>query len=717
MNTAVLLQTKRPGQTPRAHVWRGRARWLRAWEIYPLLLCASLLRLYQLAWTEFDADQALLASLPRMAVAHSLIPGTGAFASIGLANPPGYVYLFLPLAAVTANPLADALFTALLNVLAVLLTYLFVRRYYGRLAGALSAFLFAAAYQSVLYSRFLWQPNLLPLFTLLFVMALFRGVVERRPGWLAAALPLWSFLLQLHLLTLYLAVPLVLALALAWDTVRWRDVVLGVTFSCVLFLTYVVWEVGVHFVDLAILLDTWRQPAHLDSQALRFYLELVGTPTLVNPQAALALRWVRWGLVALLLGGVLLALLGLAGERVRVMDEARFPRRPAPAPVQPAARGWRWLWERWHILVASEQRAGLLILLVWQVAPVLLMTRHAVDLQFHYLLFLLPGPFILIGLLCSQLAALVGRWASAGGRKHWRLALPALALVLAVAQVLGTGAWVLDSTGGRVPHGVRFNTLHDLQAALNEADLQARERHVQHVYIDTDAYTSDAFVYLAAQMQTPHTIITGSHCLLLPSAAQGPALMLLGPADTLDEALLTHFASAVLVGAPARLGGAPFHLYLVQPRAATPGAAAFAETLSAEQGPLASFPWSDPGVRGLPPLHLFPTFWTSLRAWAAVDGTGYTYRLVARTPGGVSAVACGFSALAVGEAFLVPFVFSASLPAQPAALVVSGSFSRHFPYEQRSGPFQLLSVRQQVSPPLALHSTAGGESVVVSSGK
>jgi hypothetical protein len=709
MYTAVLLTTGKRESASSARLRHRIAGWLRIWEIYPLLLFAAALRLYQLPWTEFDADQAALVSLPRMALAHGLIPGTGAFASIGLANPPGYVYLFLPIAALTASPLIDAIFTALLNVLAVLLTYLFVRRYAGRLAATCSALLFAAAYQSVLYSRFLWQPNLLPFFTLLFVIALFRGVVERRSGWLAAALPLWSFLLQLHLLTLYLAVPLLLALVLAYQTVRWRDVALGVALSFVLFLAYCIWEVGVHFADLAILLAAWRQPAHLDGQALRFYLELVATPQLALPHSALAvlnplLPWEHRGLVVLLLGGLLLALLGLFCRRVHIIDDVRFPEQTL---LHASAR--RWWWKSWNALACSPQRAGLLLLLVWQIAPVLLLTHHAVDLQFHYLLFLLPGPFILIGLLVGQLAMLSTRLTFPGDILA-RLAGPALAAVLILVQICSTGAWVLDSSGGRVPHGVRFNTLQDLQAALNEADSLARARHVHHVYIDADQYTYDAFTYLAGAMQTPRTIFNGSHCLLLPSPAQGPALLLLGPADTLDEALLTHVTSAVLLAQPSRLGGMPFHLYLVPPLVAAAGGAVFAGTLRAERGHLASFAWNDPAQPGLSPLHLLTTLWTSMRAWPAVDGTGYTYHFVARPVAGAgsSSQECGFTALAPGEEFLVPFVLSTS------ALAVSGSFSRRFPYEQSYGPFHLLSVRQQVSVPQVFHSTAGGNSILLS---
>jgi hypothetical protein len=220
-------------------------------------------------------------------------------------------------------------------------------------------------------------------------------------------------------------------------------------------------------------------------------------------------------------------------------------------------------------------------------------------------------------------------------------------------------------------------------------------------------------------MQTPHTVFSGSHCLLLPSPAQGPALMLLGPADTLDEALLTHFTSAVLVDEPSRLGGKPFHLYIVQPLRTEAGAATFAETLSADKAPLTGFTWSDPAQQDAQPVHLLTTLWTNLRAWSAADGTSYTYQFVAHATGrgagsASSTVNCGFTNLAVGEKFLVPFSFPAGAVAQPAALAVSGSSSVSRPYVQSYGPFQLLGVQQQGSPPQVFRSASGETSLVIS---
>src|SRR5256885_475099 len=135
-------------------------------------------------------------------VHHGLIPATSNSSSIGTANPPIAVYLLVIAAFFSPDPLWATASTALFNVVAVLLAYIFTRRYYGRLAATIAALLYATAQTTVIFSRFIWQPTLLAPFTILFLFALFWGVVERRKGWLFPALVLLGVMYQLHELTL-----------------------------------------------------------------------------------------------------------------------------------------------------------------------------------------------------------------------------------------------------------------------------------------------------------------------------------------------------------------------------------------------------------------------------------------------------------------------------------------------------------------------------------
>jgi 4-amino-4-deoxy-L-arabinose transferase-like glycosyltransferase len=124
-------------------------------------------------------------------------------------------------------PLWATVMTALFNVAAVLLTYIFTRRYFGRLAATIAALLYATAQTTIVFSRFIWQPNLIAPFTVLFMFALFWGAVERRKGWLFPAMLLLGVLVQLHEITILLAVPLLVAILLAPKTIRLRDIVFG----------------------------------------------------------------------------------------------------------------------------------------------------------------------------------------------------------------------------------------------------------------------------------------------------------------------------------------------------------------------------------------------------------------------------------------------------------------------------------------------------------
>lgn len=710
IDTLRIPQARKAAASARMRARQAILSWLTTWEIYPILLVAGFLRFYDLPLTEFDADQAILSRLSREAIMHGLIPATGTVGSIGQLNPPGYTYFFLPVAVFTANPLADTALIALVNVLASLATYIFTRRYFGRLAGIVAALLFATAFQAVTFSRFIWQPNLFPFFVALFMLALFWGAVERRPGWIAFALPLLGWMAQLHFLAFYLAVPLLVAVVLAPKTVRWRDIVIGGLLFALIFSTYLVWEISVHFADISVMLTTGGKASKIDSQAVRFYLNQLSPyitqptdPRMLLVRLVPILRWERLGMFALVLGGFLLALLGLVWPRVQIMDRARFPE---PGHVDRGISSfWRRMWDWWKVFSASPQRSALLLLLVWQIVPVLLLTRHAVALQPQYFLLLLPGPFILIGVLVKQVASWCG--ALKGQGKLLRFALPAVSLVLIALQVCGTMAWLLDEEHGLHYHSYHYTTFQDMQVAFDDADRLARKHHLRHIYIDTDARTYETFTYLSQQMKTPHTTFgttsfNPSNCLVLPSAALGPAVMLLGPGDTLDATLLGQFTTATLISTPPRLGGPPFRLYIVQPLSVAPGGSLAASPLVPAGNHPGSLVWNDPNHPEVPAVHLFETLWTGSRSFPASEGTRYTATFNAYSAGngtgGQSATTfCNFSSLVPGEQLLVPFRLPQGSTALPASLQVTGSIAVNRPYELDYGPLRFQSIRVQSS--------------------
>jgi hypothetical protein len=403
-------------------------------------------------------------------------------------------------------------------------------------------------------------------------------------------------------------------------------------------------------------------------------------------------------MLVLICASFALLLLGFFWQRVQPMMRGVTMQFADKTPARAGAGLLRRLWMRGRVFLTSPQRRGILLLLAWQLLPLALFSRHSIDPQVHYLLILMPGPFILIGLLVSQLTswcAALPRWG-----KALRPLVPALAAVLILAQTLVGVAWVLDNTSNNQPNTTNYNTLQDLRTAVQTADQLAQTRHLQHVYIDTDARTVDALNYLAEQMRTAHTLLNSnsSHCLLLPNNTQGPAVMLFGPGESLDQVLLTRFAAATLVSRPPRLGGTPFSIYIVQPFAGTTGSTTATGGLTLDHAQPLTLTWQNPDAPNQPAQRLLTTFWNNQAQRAANPDSWWTYHFAAAYTGqgtGNGGVAdCQLTSLRPGEHLLVPFTLPANSNTPPASVAIDGTIASNTPAVLSYGPlrFQTLKI-------------------------
>jgi 4-amino-4-deoxy-L-arabinose transferase-like glycosyltransferase len=115
----------------------------------------------------------------------------------------------------TANPIGARLFVAALGVIAVAITYLMTKRYFGQRAATITGLLLAVAAPAVEWSRYVWNPNLAPPFIALTIFTGLLGYYEGKQWaqtahWLALSvaiqahpgnallLPLSLFLLVIH---------------------------------------------------------------------------------------------------------------------------------------------------------------------------------------------------------------------------------------------------------------------------------------------------------------------------------------------------------------------------------------------------------------------------------------------------------------------------------------------------------------------------------------
>ncbi len=673
-----------------------------------VVLLAGFLRLYKIDSSTLDVDQTMVFRMARDAILHGHLVATSNASSIGNTNPPGAIYLMMIPAAFTSDPLWGTIFLAVLSTLSVLLAFLFTRRYYGLLAGSSVAFLYAVAHRSVAYARYIWQPNLMPFFVMLFIWLLFRGVVERKRGWFAPALLLAGLIFQLHTTAVLLLAPLFVAVLLSPGTIRKRDVALGILALFLVYSPYLVWEVSVHFSDILALFSSNKAPAHIDSGALygyRTYIDpLDGSkpdPHTLLAQVAGLLYWVAPVLDLLLLGAMLFALfIGLRLPRLKHKDETLQEQK---APLSPINQAGNW----WQKLRASPYHAGLLVLFTWQIIPLLAFTRHSLPIFRQYLMFTLPGQFILIGLFIAVLT----HWLQTRGGT-WQIGRFFSYLIVALlilTQGIGTLATDLDQARGDTPDIYSGNLYHSdigsMQNALNQADHLAQQMHLNRLYITTDS-TQNGIAYLSEQLTTAVTTFDDNRCLVLPSPANGPAIMLVGPHSTMTDALLANFAHATLLAQPPHRGGPPYKIYLVRPDTAPSlYQNAFLQNLqlldaSAQKMQLAQNTF-------------LVTRWNLQRSSVPSYRKTDTYNLTAQTPSDQSwqsSGSCTFNAIRPGDHLLVAMGTQSSLP---TTMNIKVQYYETTPHLLKTGPITFETGNNDVTPWLYLPVQDGKESLAV----
>lgn len=684
--------------------------WLSFWEICPILLVTGFLCLYRINTTEFNTDQAIIFRMAHDAIRYGLLPMTSNASSLGISNPPGVIYILMLPALFSADPVWAAVQQGLITTVAVLLAYFFVRRYYGRLAGIVAALLYATAASTIHYGRFIWQQNMMSPFVVLFMFALFWGVVDRRRGWLAPAIVLLGLLVQLHESTALLVIPLFVAIVLAAKTIRWRDIALSAILLFIIYSPYLLWEIHTNFADVHTLLAPAQvhlsnNHAIISSQAIDFYRLFLSPygqqPTISSSVINKVIPWIsrlRGIMLLLTLCGVATAILFIlrpsAWGGVKSIEDEESPK-----------GSW------WMNFRATPAAGGLLLVLIWQIVSLLVLSRPTIILQAHYLIFLMPGPYILIGLFIAKVVELFRKY-----RPQWsvlRYGVYALTGLVILGQLVGTMASVIDITSGNFDDRTFYthyrNDLHSLQNALSEADTVAQQRHLGHVYITTDASTVLALDYLSEQMQTPTTLFDATNCLVLPNPADGPAVLLVGPYDTLTNALLSQFAIATLVAQPVRPGGAPFRLYVVSPSTVQ----SFSRTgifgtdlqlldVRSQGLSLGSSSW-------------LVTRWKLLRSTRPALRTAYNYNVTAQ-PGGTGEsgqqAMCSFTAMRAGDQLLV----ASSLPKgelPPTTVTVGVQSFTTTPYNPTYGPLHFETYIDRNTPTIRLHTSEGGDTVTI----
>lgn len=407
-----------------------------------VLVVAALLRLPFPELTPFGHDEALEAERARP-IWHGARPVDSEVTSWWIPDPAGLLYYFSLTEAFPKPAVARVVQMSLTNVVSVLLCYLLARRFFGARVGLVAGLLYAVNPWAVTFARQPWVITQ-PLLTTIMLLSAMMVVVRRDRRWVIPFFLAGAAQTQTHLLAVLFGPPVLLTLVLFVR--RWLvpQLLIGVALAVAMVAPY-----ALH------LLTLWDSIVDALGRGNR------GITLLPDPTAVTLTSW--------LISGYNLD--KKLGFDVLAMNLLRVPLLIVAALTA-------------GLLLAGVVRSALAclrrqpdweadaLLLIWFLAPLALMTWQSSQVYIHYVLCLVPVPFLLM--------ARGATWLAAVGTDGHRLLAPLrpaiMAAVGAVAMVQVAAVmafyWAIDDMASAPPSAV---TATNWQLDLNREDLTARQ--------------------------------------------------------------------------------------------------------------------------------------------------------------------------------------------------------------------------------------------------
>jgi hypothetical protein len=336
-----------------------------------IVIVAATARFFRLDLMEFKGDEAGVYRLALHALGYTE-PGVGRFfptkgiaSSVGVPNHPLFVYLVALPVAVVRSPLAPVALIAASNVVAVWLCYLAGVRIWSRLTGVIASALFALAPWGIIFSRKLWEQDLLPIVSGLFLLELHALLVQRRERAVSTLVILAAVGMELHFSAVVLGGLAVCALVRARSVVTARSLFAGLAVTAILWIPFL----ALHGSSLL-----HPHPASAPPNIAHRLVHAVHLTAAIGGIDGLS-TLVSWQPPAAQAVTLVLAVATFVGLALAFRD--------AHGGIR-SVRG---------------------LALAWYAAPAALLTLFRTNAYIHYFIVLLPLPFIGLGYLVSRLTS------------------------------------------------------------------------------------------------------------------------------------------------------------------------------------------------------------------------------------------------------------------------------------------------------------------------
>lgn len=172
-----------------------------------ILLIAAILRLYRIdAYMTFLGDEGRDALIIKRILTTGDIPLIGPPTSVGnmYLGPLYYYMMTIPMTISWLNPIGAAVQVALIGTATVGLIYYLSREWFGKLSAITASILYALSPVNIIYSRSSWNPNPAPFFALLFILGFYKAFKTKNYLWLILSGGAAAFAVQMHYLALIL---------------------------------------------------------------------------------------------------------------------------------------------------------------------------------------------------------------------------------------------------------------------------------------------------------------------------------------------------------------------------------------------------------------------------------------------------------------------------------------------------------------------------------
>jgi 4-amino-4-deoxy-L-arabinose transferase-like glycosyltransferase len=288
-----------------------------------IMLAAGFFRLSYLDYMEYKADERYAFLLAKDLVKEGRFPLKGLGASVGVANPPLFIYLISAFALIKSSPLFIVGGIACLNILAVILTFFFTKKYLGKFAAVSAMGFFSLSTWAIFYSRKLWATDYLPLFSTLFLFFLMKAFKEKE-GKLSFLLAgfFGILLFQIHYSGLLVFPYLLLIYFCHQKKFKLKPFFLGALLALIFFLPFLLWQRQTNFNDFEKIMKIIFSFGFSDRKFQLIYpfypfilsgglktFEFLGFDYL--PFLASLPKFVHWGSYAVFTSEIILIILGL----------------------------------------------------------------------------------------------------------------------------------------------------------------------------------------------------------------------------------------------------------------------------------------------------------------------------------------------------------------------------------------------------------------------